>query len=436
MASNDTWKFPSLKAVFTGLPRELKLPTGKEGKERKVTLDNTLYSVSFYPYTRPREDPVFAVVGGIETIVLRPNAENGAEIIQYFVDDSPEEVLCTSCWTKDKDTGDPLLAVAGNAGIIKILNVKTGKVIQTLTGHGDEVMDLKISPEDPTLLASASADSTIRIWSLDPKHRGQPCACICAGEGHRETVLTVAFHDNGRYLLSGGMDHIVNLWILPELPAASTGSDHPITVIYPHFSSSMVHSNYIDCIAFHGDLILSKAAKEHKIILWQIQNFSSAAPPLPPSRAPTTHEWRETRSAYGGTYDRLLQFSAPDTEPFFLHFGVLSQPNIHPVLVIGGTTGRVYMWDLRRVENAGNNPTPGQETPEAGAAGDGGNKSGGGGKGRKEDEISDPFALIKPHLVQEIPRVKTTIREVGWSTGGEYMVAVGDAGMVAIFKRW
>lgn len=261
-----------------------------------------------------------------------------------------------------------------------------------------------------------------------------------------------AFHDNGRYLLSGGMDHIVNLvsahlivrlglmlttlaqWTLPDLPDVSTGSDKPIQIIYPHFSSSIVHSNYIDCIAFHGDLILSKAAKEHKIILWQIQNFSSSSPPLPPSSAPTTHEWRETRSAYGGTYDRLLQFHAPDTEPFFLHFGLLSQPTLHPVLAVGGTTGRVYMWDLRRIENcrpamAGSGTADGASTEGPAPA----HKPSG--KARKEDEINDPFCLIKAHSVQDIPKGKT-VREVGWSKGGEYMVGVGDAGMVAIFRRW
>jgi len=52
-------------------------------------------------------------------------------------------------------------------------------------------MDLEISPTDPNILASASADSSIRIWSLDPKHRQQPLACVLAGEGHRETVLTL-----------------------------------------------------------------------------------------------------------------------------------------------------------------------------------------------------------------------------------------------------
>ncbi|KAF8477015.1 WD40-repeat-containing domain protein [Kalaharituber pfeilii] len=435
MSTNDTWKLPQLKTVFTALPHEVEhVPKdAKDGKKRKVILDNAFYSVSFYPYAKPKEEPVFAVVGGIETVVMRPNPEKGVDIIQYFTDDSPEEVLCTSCWTKDIQTGDPLLAVAGNAGIIKIFNVKSGKVVQTLIGHGDEVMDLKISPVNPTLLASASADSTVRIWSLNPKHARQPCACILSGEGHRETVLTVAWHDNGRYLLSGGMDHIVNLWIVPELPDATTGSEKPIIVIYPHFSSSMVHSNYIDCLAFHGDLIVSKAAKEHKIILWQIQNFSSASPILTPAEAPTTHEWRETRSAYKGSYDRLLQFHAPDTEPFFLHFGMLQQPSLHPVLAVGSTAGKVYMWDLRRIENArfGNSASGSGDQEGEIAPGGGGSK-----KGKKEDEISDPFGLIRAHSSQEIPRLKTTIREVGWSRNGEYMVAVGDAGLVAIFKRW
>ncbi|RPB23117.1 WD40 repeat-like protein [Terfezia boudieri ATCC MYA-4762] len=392
---------------------------------RRQKLD-TFYSVSFYPYSSPEDDPVFAVCGGLETIVYRFHPEKGAEVIQYFVDDSPTEVLCTSCWTKDLETGDPILCVGGNAGTIKVLNVREGKLIQTLIGHGDEVMDLEISPTDPNILASASADSSIRIWSLDPKHRQQPLACVLAGEGHRETVLTLAFHASGRYLLSGGMDHIVNLWTLPELPIESTGTDTPIQIIYPHFSSSIVHSNYIDCLAFHGDLILSKAAKEHKIILWQIQNFSSSAPPLPQSRAPTTHEWRETRSAYGGTYDRLLQFHAPDTEPFFLHFGLLSEPGRHPMLAVGGTTGRVCMWDLRRIENV--SPTGSGDGIGEGSARPALSKT------KKEDGINDPFAVIKPHLTQDIPKGKT-VREVGFSKNGECMVAVGDFGMVALFQK-
>src|SRR5690606_22375819 len=150
-------------------------------------------------------------------------------------------------------------------GIIKILDVLEGEIVQTLLGHGDEILDLQVSPTDPSILASASTDTSIRLWSLDPAHRKQPCAAILSGEGHKETVLSIAFHECGRYLLCSGIDHVVSLWILPDLPVERTGTDTPTVVRYPHFSSCMIHTNYIDSIVFFGDLILSKAASEHKI---------------------------------------------------------------------------------------------------------------------------------------------------------------------------
>ena len=52
-------------------------------------------------------------------------------------------------------------------------------------------MDLVTSPLDQSIIATTGGDTTIRFWSIDPRHRKQPCSIICAGEGHRETVLTI-----------------------------------------------------------------------------------------------------------------------------------------------------------------------------------------------------------------------------------------------------
>jgi polycomb protein EED len=60
-----------------------------------------------------------------------------------------------------------------------------------LTDDGEDVNDLAVSPTNPNILASASADNTVRIWSLNPAHKKQPCAVLCAGEGHLDTVLSV-----------------------------------------------------------------------------------------------------------------------------------------------------------------------------------------------------------------------------------------------------
>lgn len=81
------------------------------------------------------------------------------------------------------------------------------------------------------------------------------------------------------------------------------------------------------------------------------------------------------------------------------------------------------MWDLRRIENVSTGDGPGEGSARPTSS-----------KSKKEDGINDPFAVIKPHLTQDIPKGKT-VREVGFSKNGECMVAVGDFGMVALFQK-
>ena len=64
-----------------------------------------------------------------------------------------------------------------------------------------EILDLAVSPTDPHILASCSADHSIRLWSLDPAHQKKPLAGICHGQGHKDQVLTLV---RKRYLTSDG----------------------------------------------------------------------------------------------------------------------------------------------------------------------------------------------------------------------------------------
>ncbi|KAH0604483.1 uncharacterized protein H6S33_006860 [Morchella sextelata] len=413
----DHWKFPTVKATIG---------------PNKGSPGVTYYGAYFYPYTPPGVDPVFAVVGGREAIIARPHPTRGIEIIHYFHDDLffPTEALCSACWTRCTRTGAPLLAVGGAAGIIKILNIRTGKVQQTLVGHGDEIMEILVSPVDQDILASASADSTVRLWNIGAQYERQPCALICAGEGHRETILSIAFHASGRYLLSGGMDHIVNLWVLPA--AMPAGSDDPLVLHYPHFATSMVHSNYIDCLAWHGDVVLSKAAKESRIVLWSIQGFTSRVDPDAWGAPPTTHEFRETRSVFGAGFERLVMFECRDTEPFFMRFGFFGARGLHPVLAMGSTLGRVNMWDLCRTEMFRRESGRGREE----SVGSAGGEVPLGVKVKVVDDVSDPFALVRPHHFVDIPKVRSPVRHIAFSVGGEYMVMVGEQSMITVCKRW
>lgn len=56
------------------------------------------------------------------------------------------------------------LAVGNVDGSISLLDAETTDVLATLTGHFGEVTSVSFSP-DTTLLASASADGTVRVWN-------------------------------------------------------------------------------------------------------------------------------------------------------------------------------------------------------------------------------------------------------------------------------
>src|SRR5690606_39138819 len=142
-ADGDKPKFPVLRTLMNN-------PSACR-KAGSVAFNDVYYSVKFYPYTEAGVDPVFSVVGASEVYVARPSKDDGIEILQHLVEDNEKEVLCTAAWTKDKVTGKPLLAFAGFVGIIKILDVLEGEVVQTLLGHGDEILDLQVSPTDPSI---------------------------------------------------------------------------------------------------------------------------------------------------------------------------------------------------------------------------------------------------------------------------------------------
>ena len=248
------------------------------------------------------------------------------------------------------------------------MDVLTGESIRELPGHGKAINDLAVSPLSTDLLASASEDHTIRLWNLHPRYRDSPCVAKFCGEGHRQHILTINFHHNGRWLLSGGMDAAVCMWSVPSpQELESGGPGEPQIVYYPYFHSTEVHHNYVDCVRFHGDLIFSRAARDqtardrkNEILLWKIDGFdpdaeTPADPPMPSpgvcSRSSFPHE--EGTSGF----HRLLTFFTPDTDRFYHRFGLLQSPYWRPILCMGTQRSRFMFWDLQALQEGKPPPT-------------------------------------------------------------------------------
>ncbi|KAL2895107.1 WD40 repeat-containing protein HOS15 [Bienertia sinuspersici] len=116
------------------------------------------------------------------------------------------------------DPAGTLLASCSDDCTAKVWSMEQDICVHDLRGHEKEIYTIKWSPTGPgstnpnqkAILASASFDSTIKLWDVELG------SLLCSLNGHRDPVYAVAFSPDGEYLASGSLDRCVNIWSVKE----------------------------------------------------------------------------------------------------------------------------------------------------------------------------------------------------------------------------
>jgi WD40 repeat protein len=90
---------------------------------------------------------------------------------------------------------------------VKLWDIATGTEVKTLRGHTAPTNNVAYSYDGKTI-ASASDDSTVRIWSTDLK-KDAPLMVL---RGHRAPVLTVLYSFDNNLLASSDANGEVIIW--------------------------------------------------------------------------------------------------------------------------------------------------------------------------------------------------------------------------------
>ncbi len=129
---------------------------------------------------------------------------------------------------------------------VRLWHPQTGEVVTILRGHANRVWSVAIAPsamtETPSMmaqlitqprlkiLASGSADRTIKLWNTETGE------CLNTLHGHASWVWSVAFNSTGSWLASGSYDQTIRLWDTRTSECLQILSGHTAPVVTVAFS--------------------------------------------------------------------------------------------------------------------------------------------------------------------------------------------------------
>ncbi|KAJ8413989.1 hypothetical protein AAFF_G00065870 [Aldrovandia affinis] len=205
-----------------------------------------------------------------------------------------------------------LIAVGSKESKVQLCDLKSGARIHVLQGHRGEVLSVRWSPRYEHILATASADSGVRLWdvrkasgslfTLD-QHNGEKskASTEAANTAHNGRVNGLCFTGDGLHLLTTGTDDRMRLWnsatgentlvnygkvanesrkglkfavsqgCSPEFAFVPCGSS---VAVYGLHTGELIttlrgHYNYVDCCEFHASYQeLYSGGKDCNILAW------------------------------------------------------------------------------------------------------------------------------------------------------------------------
>ena len=143
-----------------------------------------------------------------------------------------------------------LLASASADKTVRLWDVERRQLLGELRGHEGEIRHVSFSP-DGRLLASASWDKTVCLWDVERRK--------LQGElpGHEGSVNHVSFSSDGRLLASASRDKTVRLWDVERRQLLGELRGHEGNVYHVSFSPD--------------GRLLASASRDETVRLWDVE---------------------------------------------------------------------------------------------------------------------------------------------------------------------
>ncbi|MDZ8051247.1 MAG: caspase family protein [Aulosira sp. ZfuVER01] len=122
-----------------------------------------------------------------------------------------------------------------------------------LAGHTDRVNDVSISP-DGKMIASASADQTVRLWTREGKQFTEPLQ-------HNYPVWTVSFSHDGKLIATGDGDGVIRIW---------NSKDGSLKTTIPQKDLKKDNRSVLKLSFSHDDKTIAAANFDNDVRIWRV----------------------------------------------------------------------------------------------------------------------------------------------------------------------
>jgi WD40 repeat protein len=270
------------------------------------------------------------------------------------------------------------VAIGNTGNNAKLMDFKTGKVIQTFRGHESIVISIDFSA-DGKYLATGSADGTAKIWDTETGEmiRSFP------EKTSNIPYFSIDFSPDGNYLATGSWDGRVRIWDIKNSTILVSINAHenvsPYTVQFSHNGLYVIsggldkklklfeidtgleikefigHTDVVSAVRRHPDGIhILSGSWDGKAKLWDLASGMQA-------RRFLAHDARIQAVDFGPEGKYMVTGSDDNTaklwdveegkliRTFTGHRGTVSSVNISPdgkFLITGSHDGTIKTWDL------------------------------------------------------------------------------------------
>lgn len=192
---------------------------------------------------------------------------------------------------------DRQIITAGQDKNIKVIDIASGKVVKTLSGHTNLINNLAIAPASD-LLVSGSYDNTVNIWQISTGK------LLRSQTGHTDKIWGLAISPDGTQVVSASRDKTVKIWdvktgenlktlqhssgvtcvlVTPDGKRVITGSSDNLIRVWDLASAKKLfelsgNNDAISAIAITSDgkyLFSGGKDGQNSIRLWNLQTKSS-----------------------------------------------------------------------------------------------------------------------------------------------------------------